>query len=419
LPAPLSAPALALAAETHTSLAVLWSGPGLAQSALVVSSLGLRESGDEGDPSSVADTVIAKGGPYLPPHGPETCERSPSLPGQRLGRFRLIERLGRGCQGDVWRAVAIARPGIPLPSSESESESTSTSESEEDPAFHGGEEVALKLLPPRLARDPRRLAQFRREAERRARLAVPSVLPTTEMGEANGIPFMVMPLVDGCSLAEIVAWRRRDGLRRSVAPDHPLADAEDGAYVRGMVQVLARVARTLDHVHASSVAHRDIKPANILLDRHREEGVFLCDFGLARDLDVATREQLRDGAGTPLYMPPERLLRLDADEFLCDVYSLGATLYEAVTLVPPVQIPESLPWSAWTSYLASARPVRPRSVRPELPESLEAIILRAMAHEPDRRHPGAARLADDLERFLGVAAPQEPPAPRRVLGTAV
>jgi serine/threonine protein kinase len=411
LPAPLSAPALALAVETPTSLAVLWSGPGLAQSAMVVSSLGLCGSGEIADPSSVAETVIARGAPGLPPHGPETGERFPSVPGQRLGRFRLIERLGRGCQGDVWRAIAIARPGAPVPQFESE----------EDPAFDAGEEVALKVLPPRLARDPRRLAQFRREAERRARLAVPSVLPTTEMSEDDGIPFMVMPLVDGCSLGEVVAWRRRDGLRRCVDPRHPLADALDAEYLRGVVEVVARVARTLDHVHASCVAHRDIKPANILLDRNREEGVFLCDFGLARDLDVATREQLRDGAGTPLYMPPERLLRLDADEFRCDVYSLGATLYEAVTLVPPVQVPESLPWSAWTSYLASARPVCPRSVCPQLPAPLAAIILRAMAHEPDRRHPRAAHLAGDLERFLGMATPEEErlPAPRRVLGAAV
>src|SRR5207237_7498938 len=132
---------------------------------------------------------------------------------------------------------------------------------------------------------------------------------------------------------------------------HPLAEATEEDYIEGVVRAVARVARTLDHVHASCVAHRDIKPTNILLDRNREDGVFPCDFGLARDLDVATPEQLRDGAGTPLYMPPERLLRLRADEVLCDVYALGATLYEAVTLVPPMQVPEDLPWTAWISYL--------------------------------------------------------------------
>jgi serine/threonine-protein kinase len=261
-------------------------------------------------------------------------------------------------------------------------------------------EVALKLLPPALARDPRRLAQFRREAERRARLAVPSVLPTFEQGEAEGIQFMAMPLVEGCSLREIVGWRRGGRLRQSADPPHPLADATEADYLAGVVRVVAEVARTLTHVHASCVVHRDIKPANILLDRNRADGVFLCDFGLARDLDVATPDQLRDGAGTPLYMPPERLLRQYADEIRCDIYALGATLYEAVLLAPPLEVPESLPWSSWTSYLASSRPARPRSIRPEVPELLEAIILRAMAPEPLLRYPCAAEFGADLEDLL-------------------
>src|SRR5262249_10624681 len=152
-------------AETHTTLAVLWSGPGLAQSVVLLSSLGLSGSrsgsrswdGDwsDFDPSGVAETVISARSPRIAASGCPHLGRGPSLPGQRVGRYRLIERLGRGCQGDVWRAIAV--------------------EPDSDPV-----EVALKLLPASLARDPRRLAQFRREAERRARLAVPSVLPTSE-----------------------------------------------------------------------------------------------------------------------------------------------------------------------------------------------------------------------------------------------
>jgi serine/threonine-protein kinase len=329
------------------------------------------------DPSGVAETVISERGPEVEraEYSPRGAGRVVCFPGQRLGRYRLIERLGRGCQGDVWRAIAT-EPGV------------------------GPVEVALKLLHPSMARDPRRLAQFRREAERRARLGVPSVLPTFEFGEADGYQFMAMPLVDGCSLGEVVSWRRSGGVAAAVEPPHPLADATQAGYLEGVVRVLIQVARTLDHVHASSVAHRDIKPANILLDRNHADRVFLCDFGLARDLDVATPEQLRDGAGTPLYMPPERLLRLKADEVRSDVYALGATLYEAVTLVPPVQVPDDLPWSAWNSYLASTRPTPLRSIRPEIPVLLEAIIHRALAHEPLERHPGAAELADDLEQFL-------------------
>jgi eukaryotic-like serine/threonine-protein kinase len=374
--------AAVLGVETHTSLAVLWSGPGLARSVVIASSLGFAES----HPWAADDTVISTDRPRAENAAAQDTWRCPSTPGQRLGRYRLIERLGRGCQGDVWRAIP------------------------DDPDA-GGEavEVALKLLPPSMARDPRRLAQFRREAERRARLAVPSVLPTSEYGEADGILFMAMPLVDGCSLAEMIAWRRRDreGLRPLIDPRYPLAEAPPATYLRGVVQIVAQVARTLDHVHTARVVHRDIKPANILLDRNRAEGVFLCDFGLGRDLDVATPEQLRDGAGTPLYMAPERLLRLCADEIRCDVYALGATLYEAVTLIPPVQVPESLPWPAWTSYLATTKPVPPCLVRSDIPHALEVIILRSMAHEPEERYPSAARLACDLESFLARVAEQD------------
>jgi serine/threonine-protein kinase len=378
-----------LGVETHTALVVLWSGPGLARSVVIASTPDMAGS----VPWYAADTVV-------PPD--ETSERVEAQPkwrnfgvaGQRLGRYRLIERLGRGCQGDVWRAVA----------------------DDGDADGDGGSsapEVALKLLPPSMAHDPRRLAQFRREAERRARLAVPSVLPTSEYGESDGILFMAMPLVDGCSLGDIIAWKRRAAgtLRAPIDPRHPLAEAVGCTYLRGVVRVVAQVARTLDHVHTARVVHRDIKPANILLDRHRPEGVFLCDFGLARDLDIATPEQLRDGAGTPLYMAPERLLRRYADEILCDIYALGATLYEAVTLVPPVPIPESLPWTAWMSYLATTEPDPPRYLRPEIPEVLEAIILRCLAHNPDRRYPSAAELAGTLESFLASAAENEP-APR-------
>ncbi len=181
--------AAVLGVETHTSLAVLWSGPGLARSVVIASSLGFAES----NPWAADDTVISTDRPAEEKAESQDTWQSPSSPGQRLGRYRLIERLGRGCQGDVWRAIV------------------------DDPdTGEEAVEVALKLLPPSLARDPRRLAQFRREAERRARLAVPSVLPTSEYGEADGILFMAMPLVDGCLLAEMVAWRRRDsdGLRQ-------------------------------------------------------------------------------------------------------------------------------------------------------------------------------------------------------------
>ena len=105
-------------------------------------------------------------------------------------------------------------------------------------------------------------------------------------------------------------------------------------------RILSRAARALAQLHAGRVVHRDIKPANILIDVRRGGRVYLCDLGLGRDLEVATIEQMRDGAGTPMYMAPERLLRAPADEILCDLYSLGVTLFEALTLDRPFAVPD-------------------------------------------------------------------------------
>lgn len=304
---------------------------------------------------------------------PPASRVSTAEPGLLVGRYRLVERLGQGSQGEVWRAA---------------------------PLEAGCEDVALKVLPPALARDPKRLAQFRHEAERGARISGPAVVTISDFGESNGLVFMAMTLVDGCSLSEVVKWRRSPATTGPHFRLHRLAFASPADYVQGVTQVLARVARGLAEVHASGIVHRDIKPANILLDRRRSDEGFLCDFGLGRDLDVATPAQMRDGAGTPLYMAPERLLRYRADERLCDIYALGATLFEAVTLSPPFQLPDGLPWHSWHTYLAEARPPVPSDVCPGVPPALDAIILKAIDRHPDLRYASADALALDLERFL-------------------
>jgi eukaryotic-like serine/threonine-protein kinase len=322
---------------------------------------------------TASGTVIALTPPWSARADDAGCPAAAA--GQLLGRYRLIERLGQGSQGEVWRAIETGP---------------------------GGREVALKVLPPAQSRDRRRMAQFRHEAERGRRISGPALLPTLDHGvSAEGIPFMAMPLVDGCSLVDVLA-RRRDPSGASVSPArlHRLALATEADYLRGVVRVVARVARGLAMAHAADVVHRDIKPANILLDRRREGEGFLCDFGLGRDLDIATPAQLRDGAGTPLYMAPERLLRRHADEMLSDIYALGATLFEALTFVPPIAIPEGLPWDSWAIHLAAARPGPPSARRGGIPADLDAIVMKAMARRPDRRYASANLLADDLDRFL-------------------
>jgi serine/threonine-protein kinase len=294
-------------------------------------------------------------------------------PGGSLGPFRLIRLLGQGAQGEVWKA------------------------SRQEP---GGRFVALKVLSPTLARQPNRLAQFRREAERGLRLDGPALLRVIEFDDSHGLPYMVMPFVQRISLLQVIRGRLAH-LRGEPEPAfHPLIEAKEASYQWTACRIMAITARALGRIHERRVVHRDVKPANILLDGRSPCGVYLCDLGLGRDLEFATAEQMRDGAGTPMYMAPERLLKLQADEVLCDVYAMGVTLFETFTLARPFQPPEGLHSSVLSRFLASAQPRRPRRLNPELPADVEVIIVKAMSRKPEDRHQSAMELAGELERCL-------------------
>jgi serine/threonine protein kinase len=296
------------------------------------------------------------------------------IAGRRLGRYRLIERLGRGTQADVWKAVQI-EPFV--------------------------QEVALKVLPPLLAGESWRLDQFRHEAEVGASFANSSLLPTYEFGEINGITFIAMPFVDGGSLADVIAARRERRAGHSRLDVDPRVLLPAAEFDRSIARVFVKIARALHVAHLGRVIHRDIKPANILLDRKHDDRVFLCDFGLGFDLDRPQHGELREGVGSPLYMPPEKLIGLEGvDEIRCDLYALGVTLFEALTLALPLEIPVDLPRSQWAEYLVLTPPLRPREIEPDLPEPLEAIVLKATHRLAAERYATAAALADDLARFL-------------------
>jgi len=332
------------------------------------------DAGSWGGATGMSDAATSIPGPAA---GPREVRLRPF---QRIGPYRLIARLGRGAQGEVWKAVGGAGRGF----------------------------LALKVLNPGLSINPRRLAQFRREAERGARLAGPSLLRVADAGEADGCFYMAMPYVEAATLFDVIHERRmrRDG--HDPEPVHPLADLDDPAYYLEMARVMAGVARALHRVHAHRVAHRDVKPGNILLERRAPFGAFLCDLGLGRDLDHATADQMRDGAGTPMYMAPERLLKAPADEVLADVYSMGATTFEALTLGRRLDPVRNVPLPALAPLLANARPRAPRAVDPNLPAGLEAVLLRALAHSPRDRYRSAGELAVALEAAI--------PQARRELG---
>jgi eukaryotic-like serine/threonine-protein kinase len=291
----------------------------------------------------------------------------------RVGRYHLIERLGGGAQGEVWKAVQI-EPPVGL--------------------------VALKLLTPASRRDPAKLARFRREAERGAKLASGSILPTYEFGEDGGVFFFAMPLVDGFALSQILDQRRRYRAGRPPLHLHRMAVLSEPRYIDAVVRVLARVAWALEDAHTARVVHCDVKPANIMLDRGNDERAYLIDFGMGRDLDDLPESRMGGAAGTVLYMAPEKLSGRPADEIVCDVYALGATAYEALALKPPRVVPEDMPRSHWASYLVEAEPPRPSTILPRLPEGLERILERALAHDPKQRYSSAGAMAVDLEQFL-------------------
>ena len=265
--------------------------------------------------------------------------------------------------------------------------------------------VALKILRQDQAHRADRRDRFRREAEIAMRLVGPAILPVEDFGEVDGVLYLVMPLVEGATLAGVIADRQQGSEpTESTAPTPQRsaswwAELSHNDYIFAIVRALARIARALALTHSRRVIHRDVKPANILLDGVDEERIFLSDFGLGRHLDEPA-PQSGDGSGTPLYMAPEKLLGHEVDEVRCDIYGLGATLFEAVTLVRPLAVPEGLHRSCLPTYLAGIEPPRPGSLRPGFPPVLEAIIEKAMHRDPSQRHHSAAALADDLDDCL-------------------
>jgi len=326
-----------------------------------------------------ASTRLSTKGPNQPnqdsdPPSPASAELESMLqPGTHFGPFRLIRRLGRGAQGDVWKARRH-EPHLDF--------------------------VALKVLSPALARQPHRLAQFLHEAERGTRLVGSSLLQVFEVGEIHGFPYMAMPFVEGTTLQQVIRHRHTYLEGEAVNLVHRMVSMNEELYLPTAARVMSAAARALGLIHACHVAHRDVKPANILLDGHRCCGVYLCDLGLGRDLEIATCDQMRDGAGTPMYMAPERLLKAPANEILCDLYSLGVTLFETFTLARPFDPPGELPLACLSAKLARAEPKQPRKLKPDLPADLEAIILKAMARNPRDRHQSAQEMAGELDQFL-------------------
>ncbi len=279
-----------------------------------------------------------------------------------FGDFRLLALLGRGGMGIVYAAE------------------------QKSPRRR----VALKILPLGAAGHQAH-ARFLREVELTAKLSHPNIVEVLQAGEQEGVPWYAMPLLEGASLDRVVEGWRRNPTRAPLANGRELA---------AWIARFAEVARALAVAHAAGVLHRDLKPSNLFLERIEggAERLLLLDFGLARRSDGTGTLQSESPVGTPRYMSPEQVvgekLLVDARS---DVYSLGATLYEIVTLEPLFRGNER---EAIFRAILLTEPRPPRRADTRVPRDLENVILKSLEKRPERRYADATAFADDLQRFV-------------------
>jgi serine/threonine protein kinase len=371
------------------------------------------------------------------PDGPEVAsaaDASDALPPRALlGDYRILREVGRGGMGVVYEAEQVSL----------------------------GRRVALKVLPSAAALDPRRRQRFQIEAQAAAQLRHPHIVPIFNVGCERGTHFYAMQFVDGRSMADVVrelrhgdealadegrssttvvrertgvaahpAGASETGSARMAAPgpsvpdpdkDVPIGSATVSAwrpgpstgvphvtpaavgtahagpaFCRDVARLGAEAADALHHAHGLGILHRDIKPANLLIDR--DGALWITDFGLARlpgDLGVT---HTGDMVGTLRYMSPEQAeARGGVVDQRTDIYALGLTLYELLTLRPAFV---GLDHRELLRQIALDEPIAPRRLNPAVPRDLETIVLKAIAKDPSCRYSTAQELSADLRRFL-------------------
>jgi serine/threonine protein kinase/WD40 repeat protein len=360
--------------------------------------------------------------------GSTAPHRNVELPIEELGDFRLIREIGRGGMGVVYEAQQVSL----------------------------GRRVALKVLPFAGVLDARHLQRFKNEARAAATLDHPHIVSVYSVGEERGVHYYAMQLIAGPSLAEVIAEWREPGrvLHKKVNSGEDVgwawptsttdsgghsppyiycgkpsgrhgdqigARSDVGAQRRAPLESTVRyakpatatsfrcreqfrqaarwgvqAARALEFAHRLGIVHRDVKPSNLLIDDTGH--LWIADFGLAVMLGESDLTATGDLLGTLRYMSPEQA-RGDrqALDHRTDLYSLGATLFELLTLQPAFP---STDRQQLLQQITNGEPAVMRNFRSDVPVDLETIVGKALAKEPARRYPSAAALADDLERYL-------------------
>jgi WD40 repeat protein/serine/threonine protein kinase len=331
---------------------------------------------------------------------------------ERLGEYRILRQVGQGGMGVVYEA---------------EQESL-------------GRHVALKVLPPQVRLRGTYLERFRREAKAAAKLHHTNIVPVFGVGESDGLHYYAMQFIRGEGLDKVLRDLRRlrtapgavtaadppseataahdlltgrfaapaatateePSARRTPPAPTPSeahgssalsAGGSEGAYFRGAARVAVQVAEALAYAHRMGIMHRDIKPSNLLLD---EQGtVWVTDFGLAKEEGAEDLTQVGDIVGTVRFMAPERFEGRSLPQ--SDLYSLGVTLYELLTLRHAF---EDTNKAQLVEKVLHQTPVPPRKIDPRIPRDLETVVLKCLAKDPAERFATAEDLAEDLRRFL-------------------
>lgn len=313
-----------------------------------------------------------------------------------LGDFRILGQIGRGGMGVVYEAEQISLV----------------------------RRVALKVLPFTAVLDSKQLQRFKNEAIAAASLDHPNIVPVYSVNQERGVHYYAMRLIEGQTLAQLIdhmrsvdaAERRRSTL--SHAGDHDGADDEweplnrPGSNVdtkpiaaltthtsttehfHGIARLGLQAASGLQHAHEMGLVHRDVKPSNLLVNSAGH--LWIADFGLARMPGDSTLTITGELLGTLRYMSPEQAAGGHSDH-RTDLFSLGATLYELLTLRPPF---EQLDRQKLLRQIEQEEPTAPRQVNAAIPKDLETIVLKSMAKDTTMRYQSARDIMDDLQRFL-------------------
>ncbi|MEZ6015186.1 MAG: protein kinase [Planctomycetota bacterium] len=327
--------------------------------------------------------------------GDEPQAARDAMPSQ-IGDFKIVRELGQGGMGTVYEAIEERL----------------------------GRRVALKLLPPRATRDARYLERFHREARAAARMHHPGIVTVHGFGEVDGAHYYSMQFVEGTSLDRLVAylaWRDGTGPAPALeAAERTLLDSLTGVlcsgslsgfdsddstkddsnrptfgarYHRNVARLVLQAAEAVEYAHARGVLHRDIKPANLLADA--DGHLYITDFGLAKTDESGDLTRAGDILGTLRYMAPEQFEgHTDARS---DVYALGLVLYELLTLRPAFAASHR---PRLVHDVLYERPIRPRSLRAEVPQDLERVVRKATSKLAEERYPTARALAEDLRCWL-------------------